>query len=226
MKSVLKASLSIIILMLLPFIFMIILFSNKKTNINENNFSTEQINLINSGKENEKMNILNWFEYKDSLLLSKSSSKIIFLKDKNLDLLINRLYVTVTDTINEAVGIAAPQVGILKKIIWVKRHDKFNSPFEVYINPEITKSSDTLIKRNDACLSLPDIEGYSFRYKWIEVSYINKNGDKKKETITDVLTAHIFQHEIDHLNGIIWKNRQEKNIETGKTFIDNLSILK
>lgn len=209
MISVLKASGVIIILMLLPLIFMTFFLSNKKTDITKNNFSKEEIELINSGKANEKMPILNWFKNEDSLILSKHSSKIIYFKDKNLELLIDRLYTTVTDITNDGIGIAAPQVGILKKIILVKRFDKLNFPFEVYINPLITTYSDTLKQRPDACLSLPNTEGYSYRAIWIKVKYMNKKGIIKNEKITDELTAHIFQHEIDHLNGISWRERVE-----------------
>lgn len=111
------------------------------------------------------------------------------------------------------VGIAAPQVGINRRIIWVQRHDKgtsLNRPYEVYLNARITEYCDTVIRRWDGCLSVPQTPEYpnlidsSYRAKWVRVEYYLPDGTYMNEKITQWFTAHIFQHEIDHLNGIMF----------------------
>ena len=71
---------------------------------------------------------------KDSLLLRTKSGYIKpDPKNKTLHLFIKRLYATVRDSMSMGVGIAAPQVGVLKNIIWIQRFDKEHFPFEVYL---------------------------------------------------------------------------------------------
>jgi peptide deformylase len=106
------------------------------------------------------------------------------------------------------VGIAAPQVGINRNIIWVQRQDKgtmFNRPWELYYNPRIVAYSGIYNLRSDGCLSVPDacetqngITGNSWRASWVDVEYYLPDGTFVQERITQALTAHIFQHEIDH----------------------------
>src|SRR5690606_334625 len=80
---------------------------------------------------------------KDSLILrSKSSPVHTNPKDPVLQNFIKRLYRTVRDSMSLGVGIAAPQVGVLKNIVWVQRFDKEEFPFEVYLNPKILRSEE------------------------------------------------------------------------------------
>jgi peptide deformylase len=224
MKTILKSSGFLLIIMLLPFFTVGWLISCQKNGDKVSNFSTEQIDLIMADASNQKMTLMNWFIQEDSLLLRKSSSNINFYNDKNIDHLISRMYATVTHPSHPGVGIAAPQVGILKRIIWVKRYDKPGSPFEVYLNTRITAQSDTLKLRPDGCLSIPGVSGQSYRFIWVEVQYNTRAGEKMTEKITHEYTAHIFQHEIDHLEGIVWLDRVNQAKQKDKVYIDDAPL--
>jgi len=95
-------------------------------------FSKKEAQLILSGKAEQSMRVLLITNPIDSVnLRSKSSNFKVDPDNKVLQLLTHRLYSTLQDSLTRGVGIAAPQVGILKKIIWVQRFDKENEPFEV-----------------------------------------------------------------------------------------------
>jgi peptide deformylase len=222
MKSMFKAGSFLLILMVVPFLLIGWLISCQKQGDRVSNFSKDQIEMITSGSADTKMRLLNWFIEEDSVILRKYSSNIRFYNDPNLTLFISRLYKTVIDPQHPGVGIAAPQVGISKRVIWVKRYDKTGAPFEVYLNAEILAYSDTLKMRPDGCLSIPGVNGQSYRAIWVEVRYNTTDGEQIVEKITHEYTAHIFQHEIDHLNGIVWLDRRNQEKKEGCTYIDNI----
>lgn len=141
----------------------------------------------------------------DSILLRKKSESIIpDTSDIILQTLIKRIYKTVTDSISMGVGIAAPQVGILKQIIWVQRFDKKGVPFEVYLNPKIKQYSKLTQECREGCLSIPGrMDTLNSRAYAILIEYDTPKGQRKIEMVED-FTAVIFQHEIDHLNGILY----------------------
>lgn len=135
----------------------------------------------------------------------------------------SRMLATVTDTTNPGVGIAAPQVGVSSRIIAVQRFDKEGEPFEFYINPEIIHYSETKVCGVEGCLSVPEALDSIWRADEIVVRYtpepeVTINGNKIKaewcmNSQTDTIrgfTAVIFQHEIDHLDGILFTDRVEK----------------
>lgn len=155
---------------------------------------------------------------KDSILLRTASSYIApNPKDPILKHFINRLYKTVRDSMSMGVGIAAPQVGVLKNIIWVQRFDKENFPFEVYLNPKIIKYSEETQTVREGCLSIPNrSDTLSSRSFSISIEYDTMEVERKKESI-EGFTSVIFQHEIDHLNGILYLDHLQKEInETEK----------
>lgn len=150
----------------------------------------------------------------DSLLLRTKSA---YIKPNPNDIIlktfVKRLYATVTDSMSLGVGIAAPQVGILKNIIWVQRLDKDNLPFEVYLNPKIINYSTTTQTVREGCLSIPDRrETLSSRSEKIIIEYDTMHGQHKSETV-EGFTAVIFQHEIDHLNGILYLDHLQKELK-------------
>ncbi len=126
-----------------------------------------------------------------------------------LDLLAKRMLLAMRDTARPGVGIAAPQLGINKKLIWVQRFDKEGAPFEFYVNPQITWQSVLYRKGREGCLSIPDISGNVLRHYTIGLSYQQRDGTFKNE-IVEGFTAVIFQHEIDHLNGILFTQRLQE----------------
>ncbi|MDR1130368.1 MAG: peptide deformylase [Prevotellaceae bacterium] len=169
----------------------------------------EEKNLINSGGENESFRVLLTVNKQDSLVLRQKSKTVDLGKDTDdLKLLIKRLKVTLEA--EKGVGIAAPQVGILRNLFIIVRVDKPDMPFEAVINPQIiSHPEETVCFENDGCLSIPEISGNSVRYPWILVEYFNENGEKIREKLTghsrgDNFAAIIFQHEYDHLRGVLF----------------------
>ncbi len=186
--------------------------TNKKvTNYDSSVFSKEEAQLILSGNSDEPMRVLLITNPKDSIILrSKSLGFAVNENDKLLQTFTKRLYQTVRDSASRGVGIAAPQVGILKKIIWIQRFDKEQEPFEVYYNPQITKYSDLKQDVLEGCLSIPDVrETTHDRSYAVLLEYDNEQGKHKCEMI-EAFTAVIFQHEIDHLNGILFTDHLDK----------------
>ncbi len=174
----------------------------------------EEISLVMSGDTSELMRVFllyNFDEngdtistYEDSIVLRTISRDVT--PDSTNDILkhlVYRMYKTVNDPEHPGVGIAAPQVGINRKIIWVQRQDKPNTPFEVYFNPEIIQYSSQLLYGLEGCLSVPETSGYVKRPRSILIKYDDWGGNEHIEMV-ESYTARIFQHEIDHLNGILY----------------------
>ncbi len=181
------------------------------------NFLDSEKTLINSANIESPMRVLKITNKKDSIVLrSKSTNVIIHKDDKDLKTFVNRLYRTVRDSLSMGVGIAAPQVGILKKVIWVQRFDKEGFPFEVYLNPKIIKYTDKKQDCVEGCLSIPNrSDKTSDRAYAILLEYDKMDGTHQTEMI-EAFTAVIFQHEIDHLNGILYLDHLEKEIKDAK----------
>jgi len=161
--------------------------------------------LVKGGDRNAKMRVLQVTDAADLKVLQTLSTNID-VKDESLLLLTQRMYATVRDTANPGVGIAAPQVGINKNVIWVQRFDKPGEPFEVYLNPKITWRSALMRKGAEGCLSIPDIRGDVLRNYTIKLTYFDMDGKFHDEMI-EGFTAVIFQHETDHLLGILFTDR-------------------
>jgi peptide deformylase len=119
------------------------------------------------------------------------------------------------ETMREApgVGLAAPQVNESLRLIVVEFGDEDNeeTPPKLYVmvNPQITRiSSDTLVG-TEGCLSIPGIQGDVERYAAITVKGMNRQG-KPMTVKAKGWLARIFQHEIDHLEGVLFTDRAEK----------------
>jgi peptide deformylase len=166
-------------------------------------FSKDEQELILSGQLSEPMRILQINQPSDSLILRTQSVGFkVQADDMVLNYLADRMLVTLQNS--KGVGIAAPQVGVLKRIIWVQRLDLENEPFEVYYNPEIKKYSDMKQDVREGCLSIPDYRGTTQdRAYAVFIEYDDRKGRHKCEMV-EAFTAAIFQHEIDHLNGIMF----------------------
>ncbi|MBZ0198334.1 MAG: peptide deformylase [Ignavibacteriaceae bacterium] len=194
------------------FILLALLFiagcaGSQKINI-ERQFSSAQAELIMSADSAKIMRVLSVYNKKDSLLLrTKSEDAIPDSNNAVLQRLIKRMYTTVNDSLTLGVGIAAPQVGILKNIIWVQRYDKPGYPFEVYFNPKITKYTKKKLKWIEGCLSVPGKRDTTTTRSYaILLEYLRPDNTHQIEMI-EGFTAIIFQHEIDHLNGILYLDR-------------------
>jgi len=146
--------------------------------------------------------------YPDPLLLMRSAEINSF--DKNLVNLSKDLIDTMYDA--DGVGLAAPQIGINKRIFVMDcSSENEEKDCRVVINPEIEHASEELGSYKEGCLSIPGITEEISRPKVIKVLYQDVNGVLQRDTYDD-LWSICFQHELDHLNG--------------KLFIDHLRPMK
>lgn len=157
----------------------------------------------------DTMRVLTIADRNDSLFLRRKSLPLrtAMLESADYALLCRRMLATVQDPQHEGVGIAAPQVGILRRLIAVQRFDKPGEPFEFYANPEIVFCSDSLAPGREGCLSVPDLYGIVERSQRIVLRYCDGRSEVKTDTVSG-FTAVIFQHEIDHLDGILYIDRR------------------
>jgi len=168
-------------------------------------FSQEEQRLILSGDTSQLLRVIQ-DTVPDELRVLKAVSNDVDPRDELLPLLAKRMYLAVTDTLHPGVGIAAPQVGINRNVIWVKRFDKEGEPLEFYINPKITWRSKLLRKGLEGCLSIADSAGEVFRNYTIRLRYQDAKGNDHEEMV-EGFSAVIFQHETDHLMGILFTDR-------------------
>jgi len=113
---------------------------------------------------------------------------------------------------NEGIGLAAPQVGELKRVIVIhplkerSLEEKSKRLPQVFINPEIIKKSKETITDEEGCLSFPGLFLKIKRAKEVEVKALDREGEKV-QIKAEGLPARILQHEIDHLDGILFIDR-------------------
>lgn len=172
------------------------------------NFTLTEKNQILTGDTAKMMRVLVYNNPSDLMILNSQSIDIDHA-DPLLPLLANRMYKAMVDTANPGVGIAAPQVGINRNVIWVKRYDKPGAPSQFCINPRILKYTILHRKGGEGCLSLPEERGLLYRSYAILIEYKSFDGVSHKEMVDDN-TAVIFQHEIDHLNGLLFPDRMRE----------------
>ncbi len=162
-------------------------------------------------------------------------------KDETTRTEISELVAVLVNTKN-GVGLSAPQIGISKRFFAIK-NDK-EKKTQVYINPEITNTFDkkkiyfNYTKKEsegeasepflEGCLSIPGVYGQVARWPKIAVKYVGIDGKEEKEEIEGYV-AIVFQHELDHLNGILFIDhvKKEKNKlyrEVGKKLEEIKSI--
>lgn len=130
-------------------------------------------------------------------------SKEVTVFDKRLHQLLDDLKETMLH--ENGVGLAAPQVGVLKRVCVVSRDGK---EFFELINPVIEDSQGEQCF-TEGCLSIPNVQGDVKRPQKITVSYFDRDG-KKHQLIAEGFLAVVFCHEIDHLDGILFTDKMEK----------------
>jgi len=146
-------------------------------------------------------------EEQNKVLLAQSEE--ISPKDKTLPILIERMKLVLAGT-GGGVGIAGPQGGINRRVILVQRFDKPNAPVEYFINPKITWWSELWNKGPEGDLSIENFRDAFYRSYSIRLEYYDLE-NKKHEEMVEGFTAVIFQHEIDHLFGILIPDKLEKD---------------
>lgn len=151
-------------------------------------------------------------------VLRKKTQKVTKFDD-NLQKLIDDM----VETMREApgVGLAAPQIGVLEKVIVVEYYEDeeaaesseddadLKKRLYTIVNPEITRKSAELEIGTEGCLSIPGYLGDVDRHLAITVKGQNRHGQPVTLKLKD-WTARIFQHEIDHLNGVLFTDLATK----------------
>ena len=159
------------------------------------------------------MSILPILTFPNSLL-RKKAKPIKFIDNELKDLIVN-----MTDTLKQAqgVGLAANQVGVLKRLCIIKSSPE--DDYRAYINPEIINKSGTRFV-NEGCLSFPEYNGIVKRSISITARYLDETGGKIKIT-ADELLSQALEHEIDHLNGILFIDHLKEHEKLVKNGIDD-----
>ncbi len=167
-------------------------------------YTPSELALIRNGDMHTALEIPQTTDSLQHAVLLQTSQDAI-AKNADTKRLVMRMKAALLAT-KSGVGIAAPQVGINRNIIWVKRFDQPNTPFGYYINPVILWRSKLQNLGPEGDLSIPDFRDQFYRSKVIQVAYYDLEGKKHTE-IVEGFTAVIFQHEIDHLFGILISNK-------------------
>ena len=105
---------------------------------------------------------------------------------------------------NNGIGLAGPKAGISKRMLVIDLRED-GRPVYIMINPAVTKR-EGLVENEEGCLSLPDIYGEVKRAERVEVSYLDRDGECRSLEAEGML-ARAIQHEIDHLNGVLFIDR-------------------
>ena len=161
--------------------------------------------------QGQVMRVLTVDDPQDSIFLRKKS---VNFSDRDLNsptfiILAGKMVSTVTDPSQDGVGIAGPQVGLSRRVIAVQRFDKEGEPFEVYPNIRIESLSGDVVPGQEGCLSVPGERGSVPRYSTVVVSYKDPLTLMTVRDTVNGFTAVIFQHEIDHLEGILYTDRAD-----------------
>ncbi|MGQ9365545.1 peptide deformylase [Azospirillum sp. ST 5-10] len=140
----------------------------------------------------------------------KQKAKPVDAVDARIAKLMDDMLETMYDA--NGIGLAAPQVGVLERVIVVDVHERDEPPSPLQMaNPEIVWSSDEIVPCEEGCLSIPDQYAEVMRPKAVRVRYLDKRNEVQ-ELAADGMLGVCIQHEIDHLNGTL--------------FVDRLSLLK
>ena len=129
-------------------------------------------------------------------VLRKVSKKVEKI-DNKLNETLDEMVVTMRNA--KGIGLAANQVGIDERFFVLEIEDKIKK----IINPEILEFSEEVIEIEEGCLSLPGIYKRAIRPRVIKVKYWNEKGEEVTEEMEE-LWARAFQHELDHLDGILF----------------------
>ena len=133
--------------------------------------------------------------------------------DKELQTVIDDMIETMREA--PGVGLAAPQIGLSERLIVVEYYENDEAEQDeneakkkvwVMLNPEIVKASEEKVMGVEGCLSIPNLVGEVERHEVIQVKGLNRRGQPMRVKATGWL-ARIFQHEIDHVNGVVFTDR-------------------
>ena len=159
-------------------------------------------------------------------------SKVLREKAEPVDLQ-NEDHAALTELLNnmqetmkhaDGCGIAAPQVGVSKRMLIVdgsdltEKYPELKDFYRRMINPEVISSSEETSEYSEGCLSVPDVDADIVRPKTITVRYYDADFELREETFDD-FASRMVQHELDHLDGIVFTDRASairKKLISGK----------
>lgn len=173
----------------------------------------EEAGLINESPD--VMRILSIDNEADLFLLRRSSTNfnVPDLNTVEYRSLADKMVKTLKST-DDGVGLAAPQIGINRRVVVVRRVDKEGEPLEVYPNIRIEEFRGEMKEGSEGCLSVPNQRGSVLRYEDITIVYTDIDSDRMdqpREIREDVngFAAVIFQHEVDHLEGVLFIDKMQ-----------------
>ena len=180
-------------------------------------------------KSDSVMYVLDVANPEDSVMLRELCLEIApkDMRDWPYRLLKEKMLATVQSPRQGGVGIAGPQVGIPRRIIVVCRMDKPGEPYEVYPNVRIDSLYGEIGHGPEGCLSIPPYRGVVPRYESVIITYTDENTLLPVSDTVSGYTAIIFQHECDHLDGILYPDRADTVFvdEAWKAERDSLAAL-
>ncbi len=144
--------------------------------------------------------------------LLRTKSEPVKKVNREVRALIEDIRDTIQDPQVPAIGLAAVQIGVLKRVFGARlayqddQKDEEMHPPTIFVNPEILERSEEETRGHDACLSIPGMTGYTNRHTRIKVSYLDEHGKRVVREFTD-WDARVIEHEIDHLDGILFLDR-------------------
>lgn len=186
-------------------------FASCNSAVNEDDWTDNELKIIESACPTVKVYTIT--DRSDSLLLRSASKDLStkMLASPQYGKLADAMIATVTSPEQDGVGIAGPQVGILRRIVAVQRLDKENEPFEVYPNIRITEMRGERTAGAEGCLSVPGRRGNVLRSRDITISYTSPHTLKDTTEVILGFVAVIFQHETDHLDGVLYIDKLQEN---------------
>ena len=192
--------------------FMMALFTLTSCNSGKGNFTENELSIING--TDSIMRVLTIDRPDDLAVLRAQSADLSTeaLSSEAYSTLSCLMIATVTHPSQDGVGIAGPQVGLNRRVVAVQRFDKEGEPFEVYGNIRIVAHHGEKSPGGEGCLSVPDRRGDVERWQDIEIEYdaVFSEGKATVQPARERIqgfTAVIFQHETDHLDGILYIDR-------------------
>lgn len=149
-------------------------------------------------------------------ILRQVAAPVVNILDEKIQKSIDSLISTAIAA--DGVGIAAPQVSQSYRLFIMASRPNSRYPYAplmpptAVINPVLLAHSEEIVKDWEGCLSVPGIRGKVPRFDRIEVEYSDRNGKKVRQELSGFV-ARIFQHELDHLNGILFVDRLESDAD-------------
>lgn len=145
------------------------------------------------------------YTYGEKILRDKAQD--VDFNDSTLSQLISDMFETMDNA--RGAGLAAPQIGVSKKIFVVEEEVRPGELFKgVFINPKISFSSNHISRITEGCLSFPEISAQIVRPYSIHFEWYDENRKFHSENFADI-EARIIQHEFDHLNGVFFVDRMD-----------------